>query len=154
MAKIDDIDKVILRALQEDGRITNVDLAEKAGISAPPCLRRLKLMEQGGIISGYHADVNPSAFDLQFKAICIVTLSSQDSKEVQRFLNSVKKSKNIRRCFSTAGNENFIFYIVARDLSDYEAILQRDLQASGLISRMKTYIMVNTHKNEHGIPLQ
>ena len=151
--KLDTIDKILLSTLQKYGRITNVDLAEQVGISAPPCLRRLKIMESNGVIKGYHAEVNAKVLELNFQAICIVTLTSQDSKYVNNFLENIEKCKNIRTCNSTAGNENFILYIVAKDMQEYEIILKKDIQTGGFVRSIKTYVTVNKHKNEPGLPI-
>jgi len=151
--KLDSIDRTLLSTLQKYGRITNVDLAERVGISAPPCLRRLKLMEKSGVIKGYHAEINPKVLDFNFQAICIVTLASQASKDVNTFLTNIEKCKNIRTCSSTIGNENFVLFIVAKDINEYESILKREIQSGGLVSSVKTYVTVNKHKNEPGLPI-
>ncbi len=151
--KLDSIDRTLLSNLQKHGRISNVDLAETVGISAPPCLRRLKLMESNGVIKGYHAEVNAKVLGLNFHAICVVTLASQDSKDVNNFLKNIEKCKNIRTCSSTSGNENFILSIVAKDMFEYETILKEVIQSEGLVSNIKTYISVNRHKNEPGLPI-
>lgn len=151
--RLDSIDKTLLSILQKYGRITNVDLAERVGISAPPCLRRLKLMESSGVIKGYHAEVNPKVLDFNFQAICIISLVSQDSKDVNIFLSNIEKCKNIRSCSSTIGNENFILFIVAKDIHEYESILKKEIQSGGFVNSIKTYITVNRHKNEYGLPI-
>lgn len=154
MANLDNIDKILLNNLQKNGRITNVELAENAGISAPPCLRRLKLMENKNIITGYHADINPTSLGYFFRAICIVSLKCQSSVEVKKFLDSVSKSENIRSCFSTSGNENFILTIVAKNLQDYERILKKEIQSNKALSSVKTYITLNKHKDDCGLPIE
>lgn len=151
--KLDSIDKTLLSTLQKYGRITNVDLAERVGISAPPCLRRLKLMESNGVIKGYHAEVNAKVLDFNLQALCIITLNSQDSKDVNNFLANIEKCKNIRSCTSTAGNENFILSIVAKDMHEYESILKKEIQSGGLVNSIKTYIKINKHKDEPGFPI-
>ncbi len=151
--KLDSIDKTLLSTLQKYGRITNVDLAESVGISAPPCLRRLKLMESNGVIKGYHAEVNAKVLGLNFHAVCIVTLASQDPRDVNNFLQNIEKCKNIRTCNSTSGNENFILSIVAKDMLEYELILKEEIQTGGLVSNIKTYITVNKYKNEPSLPI-
>ena len=154
MVTLDNIDKMILNNLQKNGRLANVDLAENAGISAPPCLRRLKLMEDRKIIMGYHADINPLSLSYFVRAICIVSLSSQFSADVKKFLDNILKSKNIRSCFSTSGNESFILTIVAKDLQDYESILKKEIQSSSVVSNIKTYVTLNKHKDDYGVPIE
>jgi DNA-binding Lrp family transcriptional regulator len=153
MTGLDKIDMMILGNLQDNGRVTNVELAANAGISAPPCLRRLKLMEEDGVIQGYHATINPCVLGYELKAFCIVFLASQNVEKVNSFVSRIATLKNVRSCFSTPGNEVFILSIIVKDLKEYEAILQNELQSSDLISRIKTYILSNTHKDEYGIPI-
>ncbi|MBQ9335145.1 MAG: Lrp/AsnC family transcriptional regulator [Alphaproteobacteria bacterium] len=150
----DKIDIAILSNLQKHGRMTNVELAKRAGISAPPCLRRLKLMEKQGAILSYHAEINPEFTGFSIKAFCTVTLVSQASPIVNDFLKIVEKEPNIRTCFSTSGNELFILSIVAKDLREYEKVLKNKLQNSNVVSSITSHIVLNTHKSEFGIPIE
>ena len=150
---LDSVDIVILDSLQKHGRMSNVRLAEKAGISAPPCLRRFKLMEHQGVLVGYHAVVNPELLGFTIKAFCAVSLTSQSTETVSSFLKIVEREPCIRSCFSTSGNEVFILTIVAKNLKAYEGILHGTLQSSGFVSNITSYILLNKHKDEFGIPL-
>ncbi|MDR1391560.1 MAG: Lrp/AsnC family transcriptional regulator [Holosporales bacterium] len=152
--KLDSIDIILLSNLQKKGRITNVELAENVGISAPPCFRRLKLMESRGIITGYHAEIDPRALGYEFRAVCIVSLFSQFLDEVENFVRIIKNSKNVRSCFSTLGNEEFVLTIVAKDLKEYESMLKSRIQSNKAVSGVKTYMTVNKHKDEYGIPIE
>ncbi|MDR1475813.1 MAG: Lrp/AsnC family transcriptional regulator [Holosporales bacterium] len=154
MIKFDDIDISILSDLQENGRMTNVQLAKNAGISAPPCLRRLKAMERNGVIIGYHAEINAFTFGYSFKAICIINLISQNSWEVSDFVDNITKLKNVRYCFATPGNSDFVLLIVAKSLEDYEDIIQKKIQRDKNIRSVKTFILMKKHKAEHGIPIE
>jgi DNA-binding Lrp family transcriptional regulator len=145
MAKLDRIDRIILQNLQKNGRITNVELAKTVGISAPPCLRRLKCMEKNNIIVGYHAELNYEAVGYNMRAICIVSLLSQSSSEITAFLTVLKTMKNIMFCFSTPGNEEFVLYIVAKDLNEYEKILQDTIQNTKRVAKITTYVLSNKH---------
>jgi DNA-binding Lrp family transcriptional regulator len=153
MTGLDKIDMMILSNLQNNGRVTNVELAANAGISAPPCLRRLKLMEEDGVIQGYHASVNPHVLGYELKAFCIIFLMSQNTEKINNFVNKITSLKNIRSCFSSPGNEVFVLSIIAKDLKEYETILRNEIQCSDMISRIKTYILANVHKDEYGIPI-
>lgn len=151
---LDSIDMVILDNLQKHGRMSNVLLAEKAGISAPPCLRRFRIMEHQGFLQGYHAVVNPELLGFTIKAFCIVSLVSQAMETVGSFLKIVGREPCIRSCFSTSGSEVFILTVVAKDLKSYEGILHGTLQSSGFVSSMTSYVLLNKHKDEFGIPLE
>ena len=150
----DDIDITILSNLQKHGRMTNVELAQKAGISPPPCLRRLKIMEKNGLLSEYHAVISSELTGFTVKAFCVVSLTSQSSDTVSDFLQIVEGSCNIRSCFSTSGSKFFILSIVAKDLREYERILKCTLQDSGIVSSIESYIVLSTHKDEFGIPIE
>ncbi len=151
---LDRVDMVILGNLQKYGRMSNVRLAEEAGISAPPCLRRFKIMEQQGFLQGYHAVINPELLGFTIKAFCIVSLVSQAMETVSHFLKIVEQECCIRSCFSTSGNEVFILTVVAKDLKSYEKILHGTLQSSGFVSNITSYVLLNKHKDEFGIPLE
>ncbi|MDR0640432.1 MAG: Lrp/AsnC family transcriptional regulator [Holosporales bacterium] len=154
MVKFDDVDASILADLQKSGRMTNVQLAKNAGISAPPCLRRLKTMERNEIIIGYHAKLNGPALGYGFNAICIVSLASQNSWDVNAFISNINAAKNVRYCFATPGNSEFVLIIVAKDLEDYEDIVQNTIQKDKNILSLKTYILMKKHKEEFGIPIE
>ena len=151
---LDSIDIKILSNLQSYGRMSNVTLAKKVGISAPPCLRRFKIMEGKGILSGYHAVVNPELLGFTIRALCVVSLVSQSSTVVEDFLKLVNSESNIRSCFATSGNESFILNIVSKDLKEYEKILKDILHDSGIVSNISSYIMLNKYKDEFGIPIE
>ncbi|MBQ7524771.1 MAG: Lrp/AsnC family transcriptional regulator [Alphaproteobacteria bacterium] len=150
--KLDSVDMLILDNLQKNGRITNVDLARIAGISAPPCLRRLRLMEERGVVRGYHADVSLEVMGFDIRALCLLSLASQSPEAVSAFSAAIAAVTSVRACFSTSGNENFILYIVARDLRDYDDVL-RQVQSCGVVGSVKSYVLNNTYKNEPGIPI-
>jgi DNA-binding Lrp family transcriptional regulator len=152
VVKLDKIDKAILQSLQKSGRITNVDLAKAVGISAPPCLRRLKFMERNGIIAGYHAELNYDILGYNLRAICVVSLLSQSSREVSSFVDRLLRSRNIKFCFSTPGNESFVLFIIAKDLSDYEKTLKENIQSNDHIANVRTYILANKHAEKHELP--
>ncbi|MDR1233582.1 MAG: Lrp/AsnC family transcriptional regulator [Holosporales bacterium] len=154
MVRFDDVDVSILSNLQKNGRMTNVQLAKNAGISAPPCLRRLKTMEKNGVVVGYHAELNGTSLGYGFAAICIVSLVSQNSWDVSAFTNNIGKLKNVRHCFATPGNSEFVLVIVAKDLEDYEEIIQKKIQKDKNILNLKTYILMKKHKGEFGVPIE
>ncbi|MDR1332917.1 MAG: Lrp/AsnC family transcriptional regulator [Holosporales bacterium] len=153
MAKLDVIDKMILATVQKSGRMTNVELSATVGISAPPCLRRLKLLETAGIITGYHAEINRDVLGYTIFAICIVSISQQSYKNVKHFIKIISGMQNVRSCLSTVGGEFFALTIVAKDLNEYNKVLTTDLQGSNIVASIKSFILVNEHKKEVGIPI-
>ena len=150
---LDSIDLSILENVQKNGRITNVELANITGISAPPCLRRLKFLEKNGVITGYHAEIAPEFFGYGFKATTIVRLSSQNTRDISTFINNVSKFKNVRSCFSTPGEQEFVLTIIAQNIQEYDKFLESYIQSDRNVMEIKTYIHMKGHKNESGIPL-
>ncbi|MEP5930134.1 MAG: Lrp/AsnC family transcriptional regulator, partial [Nitratireductor sp.] len=115
-AKLDHIDMRILAELQADGRITNVDLASKAGISAPPCLRRVRALENAGFIKGYHADLDGRALGFEVTVFAMVGLHSQAEADLKAFEAEVATWPLVRECHMLNGEIDFILKCVAPDL--------------------------------------
>src|SRR5215831_4507119 len=118
--KLDRIDRRILRDLQADGRMTNVDLAERAGISAPPCLRRVRALEDAGYIRGYHADVNAQALGFGVTVFAQVGLSSQAEADLKAFEALMQSWPEVRECHMLAGETDFLLRVVAVDWDAYQ----------------------------------
>ena len=106
--KLDDVDLQILQDLQDDGRMTNVDLADKVGISAPPCLRRVRALEKGGYLTGYHADVDSAKLGFTVTVFAMVGLHSQADKDLQAFEELVRSWPEVRECHMLNGDIDFI----------------------------------------------
>ncbi len=151
---LDAVDISILSNLQNNGRMTNVELANRAGISAPPCLRRLKNLEDRGIIVGYHAEINGAVIGYGFVALCLISIGQQNLRASNEFLSHIKKLDNIRECFSTTGDFDYILKIVAHDLIDYENFLNANIKNLDNISQVKTYVVVQSNKSENGVPIK
>ncbi|MDR2074940.1 MAG: Lrp/AsnC family transcriptional regulator [Holosporales bacterium] len=151
--RLDEVDISILDNLQQNGRMTNIELAHRAGISAPPCLRRLKNLENRGVIRGYHADLDGSAMGYNFVALCFVALENHSTKCVEQFLSHVRSLSNIRECASTTGNFDYVLKIIVRDLTDYEDFIDSKLKNFENIHQIKTYVIMQYNKLENGIPL-
>lgn len=150
--RFDDIDISILKNLQKNGRMTNIELANRAGISAPPCLRRLKNLENNGIITGYHADINPTLMGYNFSTVCLVSLANQNQKFVEEFLNYIQGLHNVRECLSITGDFDYLLKIIAKDLADFERFLNTNLKNYENISHIKIYVTIQSNKCETGVP--
>ncbi|MBB3964135.1 Lrp/AsnC family transcriptional regulator [Rhizobium metallidurans] len=122
MSELDAIDHAILKALQSNARITNADLANKVGLSASACSRRLDILDRGGVILGYHAHVSPKALDYKMIAIVHISLSGQFAKTLSEFETAVKRCPNVLVCYLMSGEYDYILRVAARDLEDYERI--------------------------------
>ncbi|MBB4065021.1 Lrp/AsnC family transcriptional regulator [Gellertiella hungarica] len=122
MADLDKMDVAILRALQQNGRMSNADLAAKVGLSASACSRRLDQLEKSGIISGYHARLSNAALDYKMMVIVHISLSGQFAKTLAEFEAAVKKCPNVLVCYLMSGEYDYILRVAAKDLADYERI--------------------------------
>lgn len=122
MDKLDHIDLAILRNLQENGRISNADLADKVGLSPSSCSRRLDILEKSGVISGYHARVSHKALDYKMIVIVHISLSGQFAKTLAEFEAAVKRVPNVLVCYLMSGEYDYILRVACKDLEDYERI--------------------------------
>ena len=151
-ADLDSIDLRLLAALQADGRITNVDLAQKVGLSAPPCLRRVRRLEEAGVLRGYHADVEPSALGFEVTFFALVGLESQKQVVLDAFEAEAASWPEVRECHMIRGGGDFLLRLVARDTA-HENALTRRLTAAGPVARVQTLQTIRTAKEEAGVPV-
>ena len=122
MNKLDALDIEILKVLQKQGRISNAALAERVGLSASACSRRLDILEKTGVIKGYHARLSQKALDYTMIAIVHISLSGQFAKTLTEFEAAVKLCPNVLVCYLMSGEYDYILRVAARDLEDYERI--------------------------------
>jgi len=151
--KLDSVDKQILHDLQENGRMTNVELAQNAGISAPPCLRRVRALEQEEVIKGYHADVDPESLGYSVTIFAFVGLTSQAESDLRDFEDMVNGWENVRECHMLMGETDFLLKIVAHDWDDFQAFLTGKLTPAPNVSHVKTALAIRSRKNLPGVPI-
>ena len=154
MSIFDEIDLQILKDLQSDGRLTNVELARRAGISAPPCLRRVRALEELGIIKGYHANVNTSALGFGVCVFAQVGLNSQSDSDLKTFEDKVMQWSLVRECHMVAGDADFLLKIVARNWDEYQQFLSTELTAAPNVKNIKSKLVVRSSKFLPGIPIE
>jgi DNA-binding Lrp family transcriptional regulator len=152
-AKLDRVDRRILRALQEDGRMTNVELARRAEISAPPCLRRVRTLEEAGYIRGYHADINAEALGYGVTVFAQVGLSSQAETDLKAFEALMQSWPEVRECHMLAGETDFLLRIVAVDWDAYQRFLTTQLTAAPNVMHVKSALAIRTCKSVPGVPI-
>lgn len=152
--KLDKIDRKILNNLQSDGRITNVELAKLAGISAPPCLRRVRALEEAGYIEGYHARLNASALGYGVTVFAQVKLVSQAESDLKKFEALIASWPLVRECHMLAGETDFLLKIVAHDWDDYQRFLTNELTATPNVTSVKSSLAIRTSKSEPGVPVE
>ena len=149
---LDAIDRRILSELQDDGRMTNVELARRAGISAPPCLRRVRRLEEAGIIRGYHADTDPARLGWEIVFFAIVGLESQKEVVLSGFERMVAEWPEVRECHMIRGGGDFLLRLLARDTAHENALTQR-LTGAAHVSRVQTLNTIRTSRSLSGVPL-
>ena len=151
--KLDAVDRQILTDLQDDGRMTNVDLAKRAGISAPPCLRRVRVLEEEGIIRGYHADVDPESLGYTVQVFAFVGLTSQAEADLQKFEEMVSDWPQVRECHMLMGETDFLLKIVAHDWDDFQKFLTSRLTPAPNVSHVKMALAIRSAKDMPGVPV-
>ena len=151
---IDDIDMQILAELQEDGRMTNVELARKVGLTAPPCLRRVRALEDEGAITGYHAVVDPGMLGYTITVFAMVSLKSQAESDLKAFEDHVAPLPEVRECHMLNGEIDFILKIVSRDLQSFQEFLTSKLTPAPNVASVKTSLTIRTAKQVPGVPLE
>ena len=152
-AKLDRIDRRILRDLQAQGRMTNVELAKRAGISAPPCLRRVRALEEAGYIRGYHAEVDPQMLGFGVTVYAMVGLSSQAESDLEAFEALIAGWPEVRECHMLAGENDFLLKIVAADWEAYQVFLTTRLTAAPTVSHVKSSLAIRSAKLLPGVPI-
>lgn len=150
--KLDEIDRKILAELQADGRMTNVELAKRVGISAPPCLRRVRTLEESGYIRGYHADVNPRELGFEVQVFAMVRLHSQAESDLSAFEARCRAWPLVRECHMLNGEIDFVLKCAAPDLSTFQNFLTGELTAAENVASVKTSLVIRCAKDEPGVP--
>jgi DNA-binding Lrp family transcriptional regulator len=151
--KLDRIDRQILYDLQCDGRMTNVDLARRAGISAPPCLRRVRALEEAGFIRGFHANVDAAALGYNVTVFAHVGLNSQAEADLRAFEEMVQGWPEVRECHMLAGETDFLLKVVEVDWDAYQRFLTTRLTAAPNISHVKSALAIRSSKVLPGVPI-
>lgn len=147
-ADLDAIDWKILRELQDDGRMTNVELSKRVGISAPPCLRRLKRLEDTGIIKGYRALLDGPALGFDLVAFCLVGLHHQSEAELKAFSHQAQAWPLVRRAWMVSGETDFLLHCVATDLTTFQTFVIEELTATPNVDTVRTALTIRQVKDE------
>ncbi len=150
--RLDPIDRNILAQLQADGRMTNVELARRVGISAPPCLRRVRTLEEQGYIKGYHADIDARELGFEVQVFAMVGLHSQAEADLSAFEARCRAWPLVRECHMLNGEIDFILKCVSPDLSSFQRFLTEELTAAPNVASVKTSLVIRCAKDEPGVP--
>ena len=149
---IDELDRSILGILQEEGRITNVELASRVGLTAPPCLRRMRALEESGVIKGYHAELDPGALGYGIMVFALVSLRSQAEADLRAFESHVAELPEVRECHMLNGEIDFILKCVAPDLSTFQSFLTEELTSAANVVSVKTSLVIRCAKDDPAVP--
>jgi DNA-binding Lrp family transcriptional regulator len=150
---LDAVDRQILAELQADGRMTNVELARRVGLSAPPCLRRVRRLEEQGIIRGYHADLDPQVLGWQITFFALVGLETQKEAVLSSFERMVTSWPEVRECHMIRGGGDFLLRLVARDTQHENALTSRLTEAPHVL-RVQTMPTIRTARDLSGVPVE
>ncbi|MCP4438924.1 MAG: Lrp/AsnC family transcriptional regulator [Aureispira sp.] len=150
--KLDKIDLKILKILQENCKITNLELSKQIGLSPAPTLERVKKLDNSGIIQSYHAQVNPQTIGLSVKTFVLVSLAWQKDNALENFMNKVQQIDEIVECFIITGEADFLMKLVCKDLPTYEKLLLKTLSKIEEIEHLKTLMTLSTIKDSKILP--
>jgi DNA-binding Lrp family transcriptional regulator len=150
--RLDNIDLRILKILQENSKITNLELSKQIGLSPAPTLERVKKLETTGIIESYHAQVNAASIGLTVKTFVLVSLAWHKENALNNFLEKVKNIEEIVECYIITGEADFLMKLVCRDLHVYEQLLFKTLSQIDEIERLKTLMTLSTVKDSKLLP--
>ncbi|MEL7120222.1 MAG: Lrp/AsnC family transcriptional regulator [Bacteroidota bacterium] len=150
--KLDKIDLKILRILQDNSKITNLDLSKKIGLSPAPTLERVKKLENSNVIESYHAKVNPQSIGLNVKTFVLVSLAWQKENALNNFLDKIGQIEEIVECYIITGEADFLIKIICKDIPVYEQLLFKTLSQIEEIERLKTLMTLSTVKDSKILP--
>jgi len=151
--RLDAIDWKILKELQADGRMTNVELARRVGISAPPCLRRVRALEEAGVITGYRALLDEKMVGWDITMFAMVGLASQAEADLVAFEERVRSWPIVRECWMLSGDVDFILRCVAPDLKTFQSFVIEELTKAPNVGAVRTSLTLRQVKNEPVVPI-
>ncbi len=154
MANLDETDRRLLAELQNEGRVTNVELAHRVGLTAPPCLRRVRALEDEGVIKGYHAELDASKLGFAITVFALVSLKSQAEESLRQFEDHMRGLPEVRECHMLNGEIDFILKIVSKDLQSFQEFLTSKLTPAPNVASVKTSLTIRTAKQLPGVPLE
>jgi len=152
--KLDRTDLKILQILQENSKITNLDLSKRIGLSPAPTLERVKKLENSKVIESYHAKVNSQAIGLNVKTFVLVSLAWQKENALNNFLEKIQDIEEIVECYIVTGEADFLMKLVCKDIPTYEKLLFKTLSQIEEIERLKTLMALSTTKQSMVLPFE
>lgn len=153
-ASLDAIDWKILRELQDDGRLTNIELSRRVGISAPPCLRRVRRLEQSGLIRGYRALLDAAALGMDVVGFCLVGLKHQADADLKAFAELTRGWPIVREAWMVSGESDFMLHCVAPDLTTFQRFVIESLTSAPNVDTVRTALTIRKVKDEGMVALR
>lgn len=151
--QLDAIDRRILSALQRDGRLTATELAEKVGLTTSPCLRRMRLLEEAGVIRGYTTLVDQGMIGFPVSVFVSIKLERQQEDQLQRFEDAVRRCPEVLECYLMTGPRDYLLRVVARDLADYERFVKETLTRIEGIANIESSFALGQVKHSYALPV-
>jgi len=151
--ELDAIDRRIIAVLQAEGRISNLELAERIGLSPTPCSRRLKRLEESGVIAGYGARINPAALGLGISAIVTVRLARQSPADIEEFQSAMRQHPEITECLLVTGNLDYIVRIRVRDVDALKTFILTKMKPISCVSETSTMLILEASKSMDVLPV-
>ena len=148
------VDRQIVKILQEQGRIPNVQLAERVGLSPPAVLERVRKLEERGVINGYTALVDNKKVGMGSVTFVAVSLNLHQKDSIENFHAFVESCSSVRECYHIAGSDDYLLKVYSKDIDDYENFLLHSLTRIKGIDRVKTMVVLSTLKRETGVPME
>ncbi|MDR2008846.1 MAG: Lrp/AsnC family transcriptional regulator [Alphaproteobacteria bacterium] len=152
--KLDDVDIKILKILQTDGRISNIDLSERVGISPSPCLRRLRVLKEQGIIKNYYAELDEQFFGFNTTVFASVIIAYNNESEKEQFEDEISKISSVREIYALGSETEYLIKIIARDWYDYKHIVNTKIAKVPFIKKIRTTTILRTIKHESGFEME
>ncbi len=149
---LDAVDRRMLAVLQTDGRITNQELAERVGLSPTPCLRRLKRLEDSGVITGYSAQVDPKAYGLPFSVFVSVRLLQQMRDQIAEFERAVESWEEVTECYLMTGSQDYLLRVQTDGIEGYERFLKQKVTQLSCIQSVQSNFALATIKRRTALP--
>ncbi|MDB5763691.1 MAG: Leucineresponsive regulatory protein [Herminiimonas sp.] len=153
MNKLDRYDRILLKTLQENGRASNVELSDKASLSAPQCYRRVRQLEADGIIRGYAAQVDPAAIGLDVIAFVSLTIDREQFKKVRELEKSIRQFPEILECYTISGDFDYLLKVAATDLKSFSNFLTDRLMQVPGVSGVRSMICLEEIKQAGALPV-
>lgn len=153
-AEIDKTDLQILKIMQQNGRITNLQLSNEIGLSPAPTLERVRKLENSGYILSYHALVDEEKLGLGIKTFIQVSLDFHKSNTIENFLNEIKEIKEITECHHVTGQCDFLLKVYVKDIKSYEQLIMQKISRITVVKTFQTMIIMSTNKKEPTVPLE